>query len=67
MLVALAGVGLCFAFNTVSFAAVLAGLLLMRMDELFPRRANAERPTLLRGTGEAFRVRARRLRRRCWR
>jgi MFS family permease len=55
VLVALAGVGLCFALNTVSFAAVLAGLLLMRVDELFPRTANAERPTLLRGTGEVFR------------
>ena len=55
VLVALAGVGLCFALNTVSFAAVLAGLLMMRVDELFPRTANAERPTLLRGTGEVFR------------
>ena len=55
VLVALAGVGACFAINTVSFAAVLAGLLMMRVDELFPRNANAERPTLLRGTGEVFR------------
>jgi MFS family permease len=55
VLVATAGVGLCFALNTVSFAAVLAGLLLMRTNELFPREFNAERPTLFRGTGEAFR------------
>ena len=55
VLVALAGVGACFAINTASFAAVLAGLLMMRVDELFPRNANAERPTLLRGTGEVFR------------
>ena len=55
VVVALAGAGLCFALNTVSFAAVLIGLLLMRSDEMFPRSANAERPTLLRGTREAFR------------
>ncbi len=55
VVVALAGAGLCFALNTVSFAAVLVGLLLMRSDEMFPRSANAERPTLLRGTREAFR------------
>jgi MFS family permease len=55
VVVALAGVGICFLSNTVSFAAVLAGLLLMRKDDMFPRGANAERPSLLRGTGEAFR------------
>ena len=55
IVVALAGVGICFLANTVSFAAVLAGLLMMRSDEMFPRGANAERPSLLRGTGEAFR------------
>jgi MFS family permease len=55
LLVALAGVGVCFAFNAVSFAAVLVGLLLMRTEEMFPRGHNEERPTLLRGTGEAFR------------
>jgi MFS family permease len=54
VVVALAGVGLCFAVNTASFAAVLAGLLMMRVSDLFPRNANAERPTLLRGTREAF-------------
>ncbi len=59
VVVALAGVGVCFLANTVSFAAVLAGLLLMRQSEMFPRGANAERPTLLRGTGEAFRYVAR--------
>jgi MFS family permease len=55
IVVAVAGVGVCFLANTISFAAVLAGLLMMRSDEMFPRGANAERPTLLRGTGEAFR------------
>jgi MFS family permease len=59
VVVALAGVGVCFLANTVSFAAVLAGLLLMRVDEMYPRGANAERPSLLRGTGEACRYVAR--------
>ena len=54
-LVALAGVGFCFAFNAVSFVAVLAGLLAMRTDELLPVERNAERPRLLKGTGEALR------------
>jgi MFS family permease len=31
-------VGPCFAFNAVSFAAVIAGLLMMREDELWPSR-----------------------------
>ncbi len=55
VVVATAGAGMCFALNAVSFAAVLAGLLLMRTEEMFPRNANEERPTLLRGTREAFR------------
>jgi MFS family permease len=55
LLVALAGVSACFALNTLSFAAVLAGLLMMRSDELFPRETIPERPKLLQGTGEAFR------------
>jgi MFS family permease len=55
VLVAAAGAGVCFAFNAVSFGAVLAGLLAMRTEEMYPRNANAERPTLLRGTREAFR------------
>jgi MFS family permease len=53
--VALAGAGFCFAFNAVSFLAVLAGLLAMRADELLPVERNAERPKLLTGTREAFR------------
>ena len=54
VVVAVAGAGMCFALNAVSFGAVLAGLLLMRTSEMIPREANAERPTLLRGTREAF-------------
>ena len=52
--VALAGAGFCFAFNAVSFIAVLVGLLMMRVDELLPADRNAERPRLLTGTREAF-------------
>jgi MFS family permease len=55
VVVAVAGAGVCFALNAVSFAAVLAGLLMMHTEEMFPRTVNQERPTLLRGTGEAFR------------
>ncbi len=59
VVVAVAGVGMCFLVNTVSFAAVLTGLLLMRTEELFDRAGNSERPSLLRGTGEVFRYVAR--------
>ena len=52
--VALAGAGFCFAFNAVSFIAVLAGLLAMRAEELLPPDRNVERPKLLKGTREAF-------------
>src|SRR4051794_16527496 len=54
IIVAAAGVGFCFALNAVSFLAVLAGLLAMRASELFPVERAEERPTLLRGTREAF-------------
>ncbi len=52
--VALAGAGACFAINAVSFLAVLAALLMMRRSEFLPVERAAERPTLLRGTLEAF-------------
>jgi MFS family permease len=52
--VALAGAGVCFAFNAVSFLAVLAGLLLMRTDELLPAERGDTRPRLLAGTREAL-------------
>src|SRR4029078_5684271 len=41
ILIAAVGVGWCFAFNALSFLAVLAALLMMRAPELFPveRRA----------------------------
>ncbi|MDX6477751.1 MAG: hypothetical protein QOG29_338 [Gaiellaceae bacterium] len=53
VIIAAAGVGFCFAFNAVSFVAVLAGLLMMRVDELHPLEL-VKRPTLLRGMREGF-------------
>ncbi len=53
--VALAGVGVCFAFNAVSFLAVLASLLAMRTRDLTPQEHTGEPPRLLSGTGEALR------------
>jgi MFS family permease len=53
VLIAAFGVGWCFAVNTVSFLAVLAGLLAMRVDEFFPLR-DRRRPTIFAGTREGF-------------
>jgi len=48
VLIAVVGVGWCFAFNAVSFMAVLAMLLLMRASELFPVARDGEpQPTLI--------------------
>ncbi len=54
VLVATAGVGWCFGLNAASYLAVLAGLLMMRRDELFPVGRAADAPTFLRGTAEAL-------------
>lgn len=48
-----AGVGACFLVNTVSFLAVLGGLLLMRPRDFFPVE-RFERPSILRGTREGL-------------
>jgi len=53
VVLAAAGAGWCFAINSVSFLAVLAGLLLMHTDELFPL-AGRVRPTLVKGVREAL-------------
>ncbi len=53
VVIAVVGVGWCFAANAVSFLAVLASLLLMRPSELFPL-VGRTRPTLLRGTREGL-------------
>ena len=52
--VALAGAGFCFAFNALSFLAVLGGLLAMRVGELLPSERGDRRPRLLAGTREAL-------------
>ena len=48
VVIAAAGVGMCFALNAVSFLAVLAALALMRRRELFPLERR-EPPPLLKG------------------
>jgi MFS family permease len=53
VVIAAVGTGWCFAINSASFLAVLAGLIAMRTRELYPLR-NRVRPTILRGTGEAL-------------
>ena len=53
LVIAAWGAGWAFAINTVSFVAVLAGLLAMRKSELYPLR-DRRQPTLWRGTREGF-------------
>ena len=55
IVIALFGTGLCFAFNAVSFVAVLIGLLMMRESDMLPVQRAKRRPTILRGTGEGLR------------
>ncbi|MDQ3874300.1 MAG: MFS transporter, partial [Actinomycetota bacterium] len=64
VVIATAGVGVCFALNAVSFLAVLTSLLLMRPHELFPLERGEERPTLIGGIREGlgYVARSRRLR-----
>ena len=54
VVIAAFGVGVCFAINTVTFIAVLVGLLMMRKDELVPLVRSAEPPTMMRGIREGF-------------
>ena len=53
VVIAVVGVGWCFAANAASFLAVLASLLLMRPSELFPLNRR-RRPTFWRGTREGL-------------
>lgn len=53
LVIAAVGVGWCFAFNAVSFLAVLASLLMMRPSEMFPLARHA-RPTMIRGIREGL-------------
>jgi MFS family permease len=54
VVIAWVGVGACFLLNTISFLAVLAGLLLMRVEELIPVERPEQRPTFLAGIREGF-------------
>jgi MFS family permease len=54
VLIAAFGVALCFAINTVTFIAVLAGLLMMRKEELVPVERSKEPPTMMRGIREGL-------------
>jgi MFS family permease len=54
VLIAAFGVGICFAINTVTFLAVLTGLLLMRAEELVPVARSATPPTMMKGIREGF-------------
>jgi MFS family permease len=51
--VLVAGAGICFLVNAVSFLAVLLGLLAMRVSEFFPLE-HFERPRILAGTREGL-------------
>ena len=51
--VLVAGAGICFLVNSVSFLAVLIGLLAMRVSEFFPLE-EFERPKILAGTREGL-------------
>jgi len=54
-LIAAVGVGWCFAVNATTFVAVLAGLLLMRADELVRLDRGDTRVTVVRGIAEGLR------------
>jgi len=54
VVIAVAGVGVCFAVNAVSFLAVLTSLLLMRTEEFFPVARSEERPTIVSGVREGL-------------
>ena len=54
VIIAAVGVGACFVINTVSFLAVLTGLLLMRVEELVPVERPEQRPTLFGGIREGI-------------
>jgi MFS family permease len=53
VIIAAWGAGWAFAINTASFLAVLAGLLAMRVDDLYPLDRR-DRPTIWKGSREGF-------------
>ncbi len=54
LLIATAGVGICFLINAVSYVAVVIALMLMRDDELYPIDRRGTPPKVLRGIGEGL-------------
>ena len=54
VVIAVAGVGVCFAINAFTFLAVLAALALMRKEELHPVEREATPPPLLRSIGDGI-------------
>jgi MFS family permease len=54
LIIATAGVGICFVINAVSFVAVLAGLALMHEDELHPVQHARRGDSLLAGMREGL-------------
>ena len=54
VVIAAAGVGVCFALNAVSFLAVLTALLLMRKEELVPIEREESPPSILQSIREGL-------------
>ncbi len=54
LLIAAFGVGICFAIDAVSYVAVIAALLLMRIDEFYPIERRPQK-SVLQGTAEGLR------------
>jgi MFS family permease len=55
LVVAVAGAGVAFAVNSVTYLAVVAAVLLMRERDLLPPHRHGERIGVLSGTGDALR------------
>jgi MFS family permease len=55
LVIAAAGVGVCFVINSFTFLAVLTALALMRKEELHPVEREAEPPRLLRSIADGIR------------
>jgi MFS family permease len=53
-LIAVAGVGICFLINALSYVAVLAALWLMRVKDLFPTRRDEDPQNVFRGSLEGL-------------
>jgi MFS family permease len=53
-LIAVAGIGICFLINALSYLAVLAALYLMRVHDLFPVRKDRLQQNLFRGSLEGL-------------